>query len=424
MTKQTGQRLTDSKLRNIAPKSKPITSSAVAGLVFSPSTTTKGTGTWILRYYEKLKNKRTKLTLGHYPHMGIAEAQEEAKLLRAALKQGLDPKVEKQKIKDQEQQKQANTFENNALQCIEHYKEMRRWKNNVGAMQMLKGLKRYVFPFIGAKPITEITIRDTVPLLVDIWNTKQPTADKIFQYMKDVFDWAIIMGYSHFNPMDVTRKALGKQKNFSEEEHRHPAINWLDIPQFFVEIFGQDENGEKRVSAKSKYVLMFIILTACRSGAARFIHWEDINMESKVWSLEPTRENSKAYSKKYYPLNPQVMKIISANRRRSGLVFPSIGGKAFSDCTLMMLLKQHAAHFKSDIPGRFITVHGFRTAFKAWSVKNGYDDRLSEIQLCHRYGTKVQRAYDRENMLEERREMMQAWIDYCLSKVTDFDSLL
>ena len=44
MATQTGKRLTDSKLRNIAPKSKPLTSSAVAGLVFYPSSSTKGAG--------------------------------------------------------------------------------------------------------------------------------------------------------------------------------------------------------------------------------------------------------------------------------------------------------------------------------------------------------------------------------------------
>lgn len=424
MTKQAGQRLTDSKLRNLAPKSKPITSSAVAGLVFSPSTTTKGTGTWILRYYEKLKNKRTKLTLGHYPHMGIAEAQEEAKLLRAALKQGLDPKVEKQKIKDQELQKQENTFENVALQRIEHGETMQRWKNKKSAKDMYNGLKNYVFPYIGKKPIAEITIRDTVPILKSIWSTKQPTANKIFQYMKDVFDWSIIVGYRDSSPMEVTRKALGRQKNLLEDECHNPSINWLDIPQFFVDMFGRDETGKERVRAKSKYMLMFIILTACRVGAARFIQWEDINQETGVWNLSPEREGSKAYSKRYYPLNPQVMKLLAVRCKRKGLLFPNNKGEPLTDTILTGVLKRNASHFKSDVPGRCITVHGFRTAFKAWSVKNGYDDRLSEIQLCHKYGTKVQRAYDRENMLEERREMMQAWIDYCLSKITDFDSLL
>ncbi|MCO6508717.1 MAG: DUF4102 domain-containing protein [Snodgrassella sp.] len=74
-----GKRLTDSKLRNIAPNSNQLTSSSVAGLIFKPSSCTKGTGAWILRYYDKVSKKRTKLTLGHYPKMGIASAEKEAK---------------------------------------------------------------------------------------------------------------------------------------------------------------------------------------------------------------------------------------------------------------------------------------------------------------------------------------------------------
>ena len=79
MAVQSGKRLTDSKLRNIAPNSNQLTSSSVAGLVFKPSSCTKGTGTWILRYYDKVSKKRIKITLGHYPKMGIASAEKEAK---------------------------------------------------------------------------------------------------------------------------------------------------------------------------------------------------------------------------------------------------------------------------------------------------------------------------------------------------------
>ena len=144
MAKQTGNRLTDSKLRNIAPKSKPLTSSAVAGLVFYPSSSTKGAGAWILRYYHNSSKKRTKMTLGHYPKMGIAEAESEAKLYRAALKQELNPKVEKQKNKDQELQKQSYTFEYLAEEYLNHEKEMGRWKNPRSAHNFKRHLQVYV----------------------------------------------------------------------------------------------------------------------------------------------------------------------------------------------------------------------------------------------------------------------------------------
>ena len=91
--------------------------------------------------------------------------------------------------------------------------------------------------------------------------------------------------------------------------------------------------------------------------------------------------------------------------------------------TLTVILRRHATEFKSDAYNRLITVHGFRSTFKGWAVSNNYEDRLSELQLCHNYGTRVQRAYDRQHLIEERRAMMQAWADYCFSEITDFDSL-
>ena len=59
------------------------------------------------------------------------------------------------------------------------------------------------------------------------------------------------------------------------------------------------------------------------------------------------------------------------------------------------------------------TPHGFRTSFRSWA-KAEYGARFEAIELClaHSVGTSVTQAYDREDLLQERRAMMQAWADY------------
>ncbi|WP_239424074.1 integrase arm-type DNA-binding domain-containing protein [Snodgrassella communis] len=172
MAGQTGKRLTDSKLHNIAPNSNQLTSSSVAGLVFKPSSCTKGTGVWILRYYDKFSKKRTKLTLRHYSKMGIASAEEEAKFLRAALKQGLNPKIEKQKAQDRERQKQLNTFKSISEEFFNKEKIMKCWKNQKSIDNWSDRMKKYVYPALADKPIIEINARDLTAILIAIWNTK------------------------------------------------------------------------------------------------------------------------------------------------------------------------------------------------------------------------------------------------------------
>lgn len=419
MAKQTGNRLTDSKLRNIAPKSKPLTSSAVAGLVFYPSSSTKGAGAWVLRYYDNSSKKRTKMTLGHYPKMGIADAESEAKLYRSILKQGLNPKVEKQKIQDQELQKQSYTFEYLAVEYLNHEKAMGRWKNLRNAQSFERRLQMYVYPILANKVITEISIRDITELLKEIWNTKPSTATNVLSHIREIFEWANIMGYCEHNPCTSVRRALGKQKRPPEEESHQPSLDWKDIPLFFKTVIGQTRKS------RVKYCLMFIILTACRKSAARLIQWGDIDFETNIWTLSPKREESKTLVNRYFPLSTQVSKLLSCrkNTNTNTLVFSRNGRKPLDHTSTKVFLNGHAKQFKSDIPGRCITTHGFRSTFKGWAVSMGYSDRLSELQLCHKYGNKIQRAYDRQPLIEERREMMQAWADYCLSEIKDFDSL-
>ena len=58
-------------------------------------------------------------------------------------------------------------------------------------------------------------------------------------------------------------------------------------------------------------------------------------------------------------------------------------------------------------------MHGLRTTFRTWAQDQGYPDELAEPALAHDKRSKVARAYARSDVLERRREMMQAWADFC-----------
>jgi integrase len=59
------------------------------------------------------------------------------------------------------------------------------------------------------------------------------------------------------------------------------------------------------------------------------------------------------------------------------------------------------------------TVHGMRSTFKNWSIKNRYQWEVTEIALSHRVGDETERAYFTDKMIEERRAMMEQWARYC-----------
>ena len=58
------------------------------------------------------------------------------------------------------------------------------------------------------------------------------------------------------------------------------------------------------------------------------------------------------------------------------------------------------------------TGRGFRSSFKDWARHEGVDELLSEFALAHVEGSKTVAAYARDDLLEKRRPVMQAWSDY------------
>ena len=53
--------------------------------------------------------------------------------------------------------------------------------------------------------------------------------------------------------------------------------------------------------------------------------------------------------------------------------------------------------------------HGLRSTFRVWATEQGYDHRMAKIALAHWQGDETERAYQRSDMLERRRAMMESW---------------
>jgi integrase len=61
--------------------------------------------------------------------------------------------------------------------------------------------------------------------------------------------------------------------------------------------------------------------------------------------------------------------------------------------------------------GRKVTMHGCRSTFRDWCAETGKDAVLAEKSLMHSTGNEVEQAYQRSDLLERRRPLMQAWGD-------------
>ncbi len=66
--------------------------------------------------------------------------------------------------------------------------------------------------------------------------------------------------------------------------------------------------------------------------------------------------------------------------------------------TLTKILRD--ARIPSDAPGRFATVHGFRSSFRDWASEQGYPRDLAERALAHTIKNAAEAAYHRTDLLD------------------------
>ncbi|WP_244477824.1 tyrosine-type recombinase/integrase [Stenotrophomonas koreensis] len=396
--------LTDIKARSITPGSAALPHGGVTGLSLLPSRTQKGQGKWVLRYVSPVTGKRRNAGLGSYPHVGVALAGKLAREMREEIALGQDPLA----IKETPVAAPVMpSFQEAAKQV--HAELKPGWKNAKHAQQWINTLTEYVFPKIGSLPMDQLQPRHMADVLRPIWLEKAETASRVKQRLHAVMAWGWAHGFNQANPVDVVTHLLPVQPSKTVRQEHQPAMPWADIPAF-VKTRLADTN-ELDVT---KRALLFLILTAARSGEVRGMTWDEVNLRNKVWIIPADR--MKASQTHRVPLSEQAITLLQVQAgKHDHLVFPSIQSRTvLSDMTLTALLRRLKAHSDSD--KRIATAHGFRSSFRDWCSEEGYARDLAERALAHTVQNKVEAAYHRTDLLEQRRPMMQAWADFILPR--------
>ncbi|HEA3202766.1 TPA: tyrosine-type recombinase/integrase, partial [Aeromonas veronii] len=385
--------LSDAKARSIKPDDKPIPHGGITGLTLHPSTT-KGRGKWVFRYVSPVTGKRRNAGLGIYPEISIAEAGNQARLMREQLARGLDPL----EIKKEEASKPAiPTVEIAARQV--HEQLLPGWRNPKHGKQWISTLEQYAFPIIGRQPINAITPAHIASVLQPIWLEIPETATRVKQRLHAVMAWAWAHGFCQANPVDVVDKLLPLQPSKAIRTQHQPAMDWRELPAFYQQHLANAERFDV-----SRALLSFVILTACRSGEARKMRWEELDLDAAIWTIPADRMKTQVVHR--VPLSLQAMAVLDKVRGLHGeWVFPSPRKQVpLTDMALTTLLRRVEA--PSTTPGRLATAHGFRSTFRDWCSEQGYPRDLAERALAHLIQNKVEAAYHRTDLLDQRRPMM------------------
>ncbi|MFC4953128.1 tyrosine-type recombinase/integrase [Acinetobacter puyangensis] len=384
---------------------------------------------WVLRVvvgqrandYGELKNHRRDIGLGSYPEVSLAEAREKARELKKQIRDGVDPLHEKQqRLNELRIQKQREKTFQECAQIV-FANKARELSNAKHATQWASTIETYVFPTLGNRIIGTITKADIASVLEPIWIKKNETAKRIRGRLENIFDYAKAMEYvSGDNPAawkGNLEPILGKLKR---EVKSLPSLPYTDISKFMQHL--QTKGG---IAAKA---LEFAILTACRSGEIFGATWDEINFESKVWTIP--KERMKAGKEHQVPLSDPaiaILKSLELNKSLGKYIFVAPRGGMLSDMSITSLIRRmHAEQLEKDDIGyidpkqnRIITTHGFRSTFRDWSAdKTEYPREVCEHVLAHKLPDDVEAAYLRGAYLERRKALMADWAKFCTGEIT------
>ena len=350
-----------------------------------------GSKSWVHRI--TIDGVRRDMGLGGYPVVSLAQARARAASNRSAVANGVNPIVEKRRAA-------TPTFREAALQV--YAINLPTWRNRKHAAQWISTLQTYAYPVIGDMKVDAIRKIDVLACLTPIWTAKPETARRVRQRMRAVFSWAMAHDYAEHNvageAIDAALPAMPKVRA------HHRSLPYQDVPEVMDMIMASG------ASTSAKLCFRFVVLTASRSGEARAATWDEIDMDSALWTVPAHR--MKAGRAHRVPLADAalgVLKEAAAICDGSGLIFPSPRkrGKPLSDMTLTKLLRDNGLSERT-------TMHGFRSSFRNWAQEQtGASHAAMELALAHAVGSAVEQAYMRSDLLDQRRTLMQQWAD-CL----------
>ena len=369
---------------------------------------------WIFRYM--LDGRSRAMGFGPYPRVTLAEARARADQAWKIVDAGGDPIEERRARKEAARVERAKAMTFRA--CAEAYIRAHSpaWKNAKHSAQWPATLAAYVYPILGDLLVRAVDVGLIMKVLEPIWTEKTETASRVRGRIESILDWATARGYrTGENParwkghlatlLSAPTKAKAAARRANGRGEHHAALPYAEIPDFMAEL-----RQQQGIAARA---LEFTIQTGARTGEAIGAKWSEINLAERLWTIPADR--MKAGKEYRNPLAGRVIEILKDMQkiRESDFVFP--GGKAGRPLSNMAMLELLRRMGRDDL-----TVHGFRSSFSDWCAeRTAFPSEVREMALAHAVSDKVEAAYRRGDLFDKRRQLAEAWAQFCAAPVID-----
>ena len=354
--------------------------------------TSSGAKSWVLRYM--LRGAAREMGLGPVALVSLSEARAKAVEARKLRLDGIDP-IEHRNAKRAAQaldSAKGKTFRESVEAW--HAAHANSWGSDKYRRQQQTLMTTYAIPDLGTLPVAAIDTELVLKAIEPIWKIKVVTARRVRDNIEAVLDYAKARGWrTGENPArwrGHLDDLLAKPKKLHAVEH-FAALPYAELGAFMMLL--------RQQTGRDALALELLILTAARVGEIIGMEWSEIDLKNRTWTIPASRMKSGREHRA--ALSEAAVAVIEQVDGDDGLLFPKARDTGL-------------AKLRERLGYGHITTHGFRATFRTWAAeRTNFPRELAEVALAHVVGDETERSYQRGDLFEKRRQMMDAWAKFC-----------
>lgn len=371
---------------------------------------------WLLKF--SIHKRAREMGLGSAFDFNLSDAREMRDKYRKLLGQGIDPI--QHRAAEQSAQAAADAKAITFKQAAERYiaANLSGWKNPKHADQWrmtLLGIDPRGNPakidyckIIRNLAIQSIDTNLVMKILDPIWSTKTETASRVRGRIETVVDSAKARGeFVGDNPArwagHLEHQLPKRSKIRGTRKKNFPSLPYARLPEFIAEL--------RQREGLAAAALEFHILTVPRPGNALNARWSEIDRADAAWNI-PGDQMKKERDHRV-PLSAAALAVLDRMEvARSGEFIFSADGSPLSDAAMGAVIKRmhEAQPWIDPRQDRRVVPHGFRSTFRTWGAEEtNFAREMLEKAMAHAVGDETERSYDRGDLFEKRRTLMEAW---------------
>lgn len=396
-----------------APKPVTISDGGGLSLICQPD----GGGWWRLRYW--ISSRENRLSLGTYPEVSLADARKRRDDARKLIASGIDPSEDRKATKVSRAMRARDKALADAglprLGTFEH--AARDWLKTVHEPKVSEGhsertrirFEQDVFPWLGRRQLAEIESPELLECLRRIESRGAiETAHRVKDACGQVFRFGIASGLCQRNPATDLKDALRPVPTrhlAAIVEPKQAGVLLRDIAEY-------------QGHPVTRVALALSALLLLRPGELRHMEWAWVDLDGAMVTV-PAQVMKRTKAEKadgpphLVPLAPPAIALLRELQPLTGhgrYVFPALttGERCMSENTVRSALRR-LGYGNDDM-----TAHGFRAMARTMAAERlSIASEVIEAQLAHAVPDALGRAYNRTQYIEQRRDLMSQWADYC-----------